>query len=47
VTFEAMIMGRLEDGKFVEAWNSADWLPALTALGLVDGDAIGTMLGVG
>ena len=47
VTFEAMIMGRIRDGKFIEAWNSADWLPALTVLGLVEPDVIQHMLGTG
>ena len=45
IIFEAMIMGRVENGKFVEAWNSADWVPALTALGMLEEDAIQKVLG--
>ena len=44
VTLDVMIMGRVRDGKFVEAWNSADWVPGLTALGLLEENAIGKMV---
>ena len=46
VTMHAMLMGRVVNGRFVEAWNSADWLPALTTLGLVGEDAVARMLGL-
>jgi hypothetical protein len=42
----AMLMGRVVNGRFVEAWNSADWLPALTSLGLVGEDAVARMFGL-
>ncbi len=46
VTLEVMIMGRVQDGKFVEAWNSADWVPGLTALGLLEENGLGKVLGL-
>jgi predicted ester cyclase len=46
VTLHAMLMGRVVNGRFVEAWNSADWLPALTKLGLAGEDAVARMLGL-
>jgi len=44
IPLEIMIMGRVVDGQFVEAWNVVNWIPALMELGLVGNDAIERMM---
>jgi ketosteroid isomerase-like protein len=44
VTFTAAAMARVAEGKIQEAWNILDFLPALTALGIVPPDAMARAL---
>jgi predicted ester cyclase len=44
VPLEIMIMGRVVDGRFEEAWNVVNWVPALMELGLTGADAIERMM---
>jgi len=45
VTMSGMVILRLEDGRIAEGWNSADFIPMLTAIGLLGEDAMGRALG--
>jgi len=45
VTVKGMTMGRVENGLMVEGWNFVDFLPLLTALGMLPERALERALG--
>ena len=45
VTFTGVATARVANGKIQEAWNTVDFLPLLTALGIVPADAVARAFG--
>ena len=45
VPANGMAIATIRDGKFQEGWNSADFLPMLIGLGIVEADAMEKALG--
>ena len=45
VTFTGMIIARVSGGQLQEGWNSVDFLPMLTTLGIVPQDALAKAFG--